>query len=236
MNFKNYVLVIVCLMSAYLNSGSDFTAVKLSKELKAALQNVQAYVGDRLVGSGATFKPTPAANMHITLKEIGDIGGYNGNDDSVRAGFVPDLNSVAAHIPPFKLHGAFNYSTLAIGKDGLVTLRLANSPKLTKLADAVKDALKNNKALKKAKKQGIFPGLMKRYDFPNNAHITLGKVKFSGKKYEDFQNVLDRIVTSFDAKRVNFPLFPVKRFELLWSNHPAKKRTYTTKKKFKMGS
>lgn len=192
--------------------------------MQEALKHVQAYVADR-VPKGVTFKPIPAKDMHVTLKEIGNIG----KNHSIRGKFLRELEYVAGHNKRFKVHGAFVYGKLKIRKDGLVTLRLTRSPKLTHLAKEIQGALH--------KRQAHLPVLKARFDFPNNAHVTLGHIDFRKKSFAKLRNKLEQITAAFSPAKMNVsvPILEVKEFVLLWSNSPAIPRVYQKKAKFLLG-
>ena len=186
---RQLIFLASCLLGMTLSAGSDFTAVILSKDMQKSLQKAQAYVANQLAGSGATFEPTPAENMHITLKEIGDLG-YDRK--TKRAKFVPELYQVAKHQNPFKLYGAFRYAKLVIKKSGLVMLVLAPSPK-HHLARAVQDGLK------KSKHTGNLSVLKDRFDFPDKGHNHFfGHIHFGKKTANQLSKKIAQITSSFN--------------------------------------
>lgn len=210
--------------SMSLFAGSDFTAIVLNKDMQEAMQRIQAYVSHRIAQGGASFVPTPPQNLHITLKEIGDIG----NSDSIRASCMPYLEEAALKTSQFILDRAFSGAHLRFNKQGLCMLYLAPDASLTGLAHEIESSLK------RAKKKDKLPKLMDRFDFPHGGHITLGSVDFKNKTFKELAPVFGSIESRFDPAKAFIHVFPIEKFVLLWSNNPQQPRVYQPKMTFKL--
>lgn len=223
MKLTKITLFAACLTATHLFSGSDFVALLLNQDAQNGMKNVQAYVAKKLKGTGVTFNPAPPENLHITLKEIGDIQ----NSKALRDAYTPYLTQAAGAFKSFWIESAIRDGKLVFTKKGLVKLRLAPYEPLTKLAVHVQNALN------KAHKDGVLPSLLERFDFPNEAHITLGHIDFNRKTFNDLLPKFKHIGKNFDPFKAKISVeMNIKQFDLLWSNSPQLPRQYITKRVF----
>ena len=220
MKRRTYVLFLsVFALCNALAAGDDFVGIKLDRGTQKAMAHVQNSLKKQLKGMGISFRAAPKQNLHITLKHIGDLGK---NAAAKRAKYVPYIKNATKGSHAFSLKKAFQSGKIEITKNGLVKYKLAPHAPLTRMAYRI------DGQLKRAVSHRALSTLKSRNDFPHNGHVTIGIVnKSSAKK-------LQRLVNSFDARKVRFPHSKVKKVMIFQSNAPQKTRKYAVKKEFKL--
>lgn len=217
---KSLLVIILSIFILDLSAGVDFAAIKFPKSIREQIIGIQNYIASRLGKNKAiTFSPTKPDNMHITLKEIGDL------KFAERKLISNEFKELAKNTKPEDLQPAFKKAFLKMGKKGIIKLMLPPNAWLTNLAHTIDNKLKQ---LKDEKKIGEFT---KRMDFPKSGHTTLGVITYDNKALskENCNKIITKLIKDFDNSRYAYPAFNVDRFELLKSNSPAKERVYTVK-------
>jgi 2'-5' RNA ligase len=212
-------LFIMCSLISSLWAGTDFVAIGMPHALHQEFANMQNYVAHRL-GNNLALSPTPHHNLHITLKEIGDL------NQQERKEVKKVLKQVAKQFHPHDITHIMKAGRLRINPQGLVMLKI-KSDWLTALAHNI------DKALTKLKKHGKITTLFKRMDFPKNGHITLGQISHKSKPFH--KSASAPAITAEIQKKFKNQFntnFLVDRFVLLKSNRPQQPRVYNNKGTF----
>jgi 2'-5' RNA ligase len=192
----------------YTYKGSVFTAVQVPGNIQKKIQKVQAQLTRSL---GKSFSPAPAANLHITLQLIGPAHTQNQFN-----GIHGALSHAAQNSNQWNLAKHMENVKLSISDKGVVKMVLPRSDSLTALATTIRQSLHNAHIHHE-----------KRFDFPDAAHITIGKV--DAKHAKALKKLLKagiktkKITPGATMKAENFH---VKQFALLKSNNPDPKRHY----------
>lgn len=203
-------------------AGTSFFALHIPGDLKKELIEIQKFISDK-VPEGVKFEPSKDQNLHVTLKEIGNL------DSAEIRGIVKSFKPFAKKYHPFNITDAVHNAHLKITSTGLILFILKQNKSLTNLAVNIDKELH---CLHSAKQ---FKELFDRMDFPNKGHITLGQLQVKeGTKLSDYEKDLDQLVKNF--KNQVKSLFQVNSFVLLRSNRPAVPRIYYQKGTFKLAA
>jgi 2'-5' RNA ligase len=189
--------------------GEVFAAVELPGNIGAKIAALQGQLKKCL---GATFSPSPAKNLHITLQLIGR--------EKTKAGFNLINNALHSAAMEIAKKGSWSHAKhtsgfkLTVSGKGLLILRLPRSDRLTHTAATIRQKLKN---------AGIPHS--KRHDFPDHAHITIGAVSGNAKQARL------KITKELNSGKIKMNVlraksFPIDHFVLLKSNRPSPKRDY----------
>lgn len=204
----------------YTYKGEAFAAVPLPSNIQAKTAQLQGQLSQCL---GPQFSASPKGNLHITLQLIGPVSKANDVKRIHQALRVAANKNkfwnLAKHTPKLKIK---------LHDDGLVSLRLPRSDSLTRLARSIRGSLDKSRI-----------SHSKRWDYPDNAHITIGMVAPSGatngQRYTPaaIAKLRGHFQQCMSSKQVNLGVmrarkFVVDKFALSKSNRPAKKRQYAT--------
>ena len=196
------------------NANVEFFALTLPSLIQKELIRTQRKIA-QTVKTPYYFSPAAAQNLHITLKEIGNINSRE--EYSLKQHF----KKYAKHYLAFTIYNLLDGSFLRVNNDGLVLLLLKPSKRLTDLAFFIDNNLLHLYRQKK------LSGYSRRMDFPHYGHITLGKIISKTNKINTklINNQLKNIHTQAGKLTVN-------KYTLLESNAPRTPRIYTPKEQF----
>lgn len=219
-SLDRFLIFIILPITNLVNSGVDFVAIGIPKELKTEFTSMQQYVANHLK-KNFSLSSSSLNNLHITLKEIGDL------NNREREAVKNVLEKIAVDLRPYDIKNALKRGKLLINSEGLVRLKLYQDSWLTKLAQTI------DQSLKELKKHGDIRNLKKRIDFPYDGHITLGYIRYKNQpldKSKTPKEMLRQIQKNFKNKFNQS--FVIDRFVLMKSNRPATPRIYTIKSTF----